>query len=286
MKKIIAWAATAAVALGVGVAALPKAPQEIAPASAATIFSDDFSQYDIYGPSGATNPSSGIVNNQKTVKMNWGNLWFDGIGDGKYDESCNTAQAEITTDPADSSNKVLKLNTATTQQSFFHLTPRGSDGNLLVLQDYEVNFKFKLNPTSQMQAYVNTDSAPWFGILNRKTTEDASGNLVPKDGHYNGTNNVMTLMRTGLREGDPSGTNPYYFTEINRCIGESVSQVPKIRGENGGSAVDNTSAAIYNTWHNYKVVVTGNEMDMYLNGFQNAHKTFHILTSYINFCRG
>ncbi|MBQ9117818.1 MAG: InlB B-repeat-containing protein [Clostridia bacterium] len=266
MKKIFIWAATAAVALGMGIAALPEQEQSYQTASASATengvlnangyyFEDDFESYSSYGASGATNAGTDPSN----MKYNWGNMWFDGIGDGKYDASSGNTQAEIATV---NGNKVLKLNTATNNESFFHLTPRAtSGGDKLVLTNYEVSFRFYILPTS---TGCESSVAPWISILNRKVAQQSDGTYAPKEGWFNSTTSVMMATRAGIRDGEV-GISPYYYSELNYCNNNAAATTPE-NEDRTGAAEDMKVSTVYNTWHEYKCVVNGDLMDLYLDG--------------------
>ncbi len=266
-NKILLWLTTSALAVGFAVAALPSNLEDNLTASAATAevvgttFSDDFSKYDSYGQAGK------IGGVRTTSGVGWTNQWFDGVGDGNYDSNCTSEYASITTDPADSTNQVLYLNTNKNNNSFFYLTPT-KDGSPLVLKNYEISFKFKISPTTQSEN--RREAAPWFGTLNRKTiTGDDS--FVPGDGRYNGTNSLMTALRAGVRPGENLSEPNYFFSFSQKFMYSSTSDVPmsgekKADGSRGQLDNNVRPSTIYNEWHAYKLVMNEDSFDLYLDG--------------------
>jgi len=250
IKKIIAMAVTSAVALGIGFAAIPKTQQSYETASAAElgdeVFFDDFSAHDSYAGMGGV----------------WANQWFDGVGDGTLDQACTEKEAQIT-NVGGSHGKVLQLNTATTEQSFFYLTVRDENTGLpMEMTDFAVTFDFYIKSPSD----VNSTVAPWISILGRKTAQDAGGDYVPTDGRFNGTYSLMSSVRAGKRMGD-TGSSSYFFPEMQTVAMSSMaSPYGGIKNEDRtGASQDLTGVPLLNTWYTYKCVYSGNDVDMYIN---------------------
>ena len=268
-NKMFLWMTTGALAMGFGIAALPTSPEDDITVSAATTaevvgttFSDDFSKYSSYGQAGTTG-----VGVRTTSGEGWTNQWFDGVGDGTYDAACTSEYASITTDPADSSNQVLYLNTNKNEQSFFYLTPT-MDGTPLVLKNYELSFKFKISESTK--AEDRRTAAPWFGTLNRKTITGASS-YEPGDGRFNGTNSLMTALRAGVKSTDASTQANYFYSFSQKFMYDSTTDIP-LAGEKTSSGsrgeLDNCvyPDTVYNEWHAYKCVINEDSFDIYLDG--------------------
>lgn len=249
MKKCFTLMTTLALAIGFACSVAPRNTSLSVVASAeevTTLFSDDFSSHTSYA--------------EMTSK--WANQWFDGIGDGKKDANCNENNAVIVTEP-NTDNKVLELKTMQTNNSFFYITPRGTDGKPLTLKDYEISFKFKIKESS---LGCLDDRAPWIATLNRKVNLLEGDDFVPADGRFNSTYNVMMSARAGIKTSDPKGTKPYFFTEALRNVMTSSGAVALKNEDRTGDAADIPTDSIYNVWNTYKCVVNGNDFDMYLNG--------------------
>ena len=75
----------------------------------------------------------------------------------------------IETDPTDPANKVLHMDTATKNSSFFYLTIKDDQGQGIRVKNFEVSFRFLC---------AEGGEAYWFGIASRKAA----------DTRYNGTN--------------------------------------------------------------------------------------------------
>ncbi|MBE7084851.1 MAG: hypothetical protein E7368_02210 [Clostridiales bacterium] len=275
-KKLLLWLTTGALATGFAVAALPTSFEEEYTASAATMpgevagttFSDDFQKYTSYGTAVATSDGTRGTGGVRTTNgVGWTNQWFDGVPGETitYDQGCSNAFAEITSDPANSSNKVLYLKS--TNSDFYYITPT-KDGSPLVMKNYEISYKFKL--ASSTKAEEKRTAAPWFGTLNRKTkTGDES--YDPADGRYNGTNSLLTALRAGVKPTDASTQKNYFFSFSLKFMYNSTTdvvflgekQASGLRGELDNCVYPDT---VYDEWHVYKCVFNEDSVDIYLDG--------------------
>ncbi len=268
-NKIIVWVTTSALAMGFAIAALPAPMEELYPSAATTAevvgttFSDDFEKYTSYSTSGQEMGAMGGL--RTSSAEGWTNQWFDGIGDGERDLLCTSDYASIVDDDG---NNVLYLNTNKNDNSFFYLTPT-VDGSPLVLKNYEISFKFKVR-TSTKAEDRRTMGAPWFGTLNRKTIT-GDGTYDPADGRFNGTNNMLMALRSGVKPSDASTEPNYFYSFGQKNMGDSFSDFILLgekesdgtRGELDNIVKPDT---IYEVWHAYKCVVNEDSFDLYLDG--------------------
>ncbi len=266
-NKLFVWLTTSALAMCFGIAALPTPIEELQ-TSAATdgavdgsgFFVDDFEKYSSYG-------SQGQIGGVRTTSgVGWTNQWFDGVGDGTYDQGCTSAYASIVNDGG---NKVLYLNTNKNENSFFYLTPT-KDGSPLVMKNYEISFRFKVLSSTKSEDDNRHAAAPWFGTLNRKTITGASS-YEPGDGRYNGTNSLLMALRAGVKPTDASTVPNYFFSFSLKFMYDGTTDFVLLgeKKSNGTRAdLDNVvkPSTIYGEWHTYKCVANEESFDMYMDG--------------------
>lgn len=195
-------------------------------------FFDDFESYTV---------ESDANYDSRQIGANWTNGWLTVPADGKADSECADNKFSITTDPLDPDNKVLHMDTATTNSSFFYLTPKEENADTGIrVKNFEVSFRFLA---------AEGGDAYWFGIAARKAV----------DTRYNATNCVMMNARMWSR----SEFSPQGF----RQLGQSGLLLSLMNEDRSAELVTPTIADdMFAAWHTYKLVVNDNEFDMYIDG--------------------
>ena len=193
-------------------------------------FSEDFESY-------KTKSESGY--DSKQISEKWTNGWIDPPAEGNADSEGADDKYSIETDPKDPSNKVLHMDTATMNSSFFYLTIKDDEGEPIRVKNFEVSFRFLCAPGGD---------AYWFGIAARKG----------EDTRYNGTNCVMMNGRVWSQSG--------FRPDAYRQLGMSGLQLTLKNEDRTGDYTPVDIADIYADWHTYKLVVQDNEFDMYVDG--------------------
>ena len=191
-------------------------------------FIEDFESY-------KTKSESGYDSRQISAK--WTNGWLDPPEEGNADSEGADDKFSIVTDPKDPSNKVLHMDTATMNSSFFYLTIKDDEGEAIRVKNFEVSFRFLCAPGGE---------AYWFGIAARKG----------EDTRYNGTNCVMMNGRVWSQTG--------FRPDAYRQLGMSGLQLSLKNEDRTGDYTPMDVADIYADWHTYKLVVQDNEFDMYV----------------------
>ncbi len=191
-------------------------------------FSEDFESY-------KTESESGY--DSKQISAKWTNGWIDPPAEGNADSEGADDKYSIVTDPKDPSNKVLHMDTATMNSSFFYLTIKDENGEAIRVKNFEVSFRFLCAPGGE---------AYWFGIAARKG----------EDTRYNGTNCVMMNGRVWSQSG--------FRPDAYRQLGMSGLQLSLKNEDRTGDFTPMDIADIYADWHTYKLIVQDNEFDMYV----------------------
>ena len=166
----------------------------------------------------------------------WTNAYFEPTGD--FNEgSCAKDQFYVTADPTDSTNKVLRVNTAASNQSFFYLTMKG-----IYAKDFKITFDL-------YQTAVNC----WTGFNFRK----------PVDGRYNGVTNVMSIVRAW----DADKAGPQFY----RSVSDSFMAVDATGPDGTTEALSYTSdnfadfAGSNNTWVHVEITAIGDDFTLSIN---------------------
>ena len=159
-------------------------------------FTEDFESYEIDG-GGAQ------------LGTKWTNAWFRHSGD--FDEgACDDSHFSIQADPAGGEGKVLHIDTATKNESFFYLTIKDLQAKNFIIT-YDVYFEPSAN-------------TPWTGINCRK----------PVDGRYNGVTNVMMNSRLW--------SNANIGPDMYRSVDDSFAPVQMTGYDGTGSALGYNAA--------------------------------------------
>ncbi len=230
LLTLVSGGALVASSLGLTKAFAAKAEEDLTPD-----FEDDFSSYAI---------ETADSGDRADLGAKWTNAYFEPTGD--FNEgSCAKNQFYVTEDPTDSTNKVLRVNTASSNQSFFYLTMKG-----IYAKDFKISFDV-------YQTMTNC----WTGFNFRK----------PVDGRYNGVNNVMSVVRAW----EENKMGP----QIYRCVGDSLMSVSSTGpdGEEDGLSycADNFTdfAGSNRTWLHVQMTAIGDEFTISINDHLLAKAT-------------
>lgn len=173
---------------------------------------------------------------REDIGANWTNAWYQKTGD--FDETgCAPDRFYVTSDPVNADNKVLKVDTASANESFFYLTMKG-----LYVKDFRLSFDL-------YQTAVNG----WTGFNFRK----------PIDGRYNGVTNVMMVERAWSADS--------FGPQIYRSVNDSFMNV-EMEGPEGGEALGWNAAnfaeftSALNTWHTVTIEAIGDVFSFSVNG--------------------
>lgn len=212
-------------------------------------FDEDFEAYTVNG--GA-----------QQLEVKWTNSWYKKTGD--FDEvGCNGDKFDVVADPANPDNKVLYVDTKTSNESFWFLTMKD-----IYVKNFELTYDYYVGPN-----IVEADS-PWFGITCRK----------PEDGRFNGVTNVQLLTRSW----GPEGISADFY----RSVADSHSPLTAT-GDNGEGAapgfrangVDETT--INSVWLRVKISVVDSEFKIYINdrfiGMTSVNKPSALKYGYVSF---
>jgi hypothetical protein len=157
-------------------------------------FDEDFESYETTGDSYV-----------EAMRAKWDSGYYTNKGDNNY-TACGPDKYKVAEDPAadGAHGKVLYVDTYTTNEDFFYLTPRD-----VIAKDFRITYDF-------YQVWNADAPSPWAGWNFRK----------PEDGRYNGVTNVMMTVRNW--EEQSLGVQMY------RSVGASFSQ-ETLSGPNGES---------------------------------------------------
>lgn len=187
-------------------------------------FDEDFESYTVEG-------------NVSELGTKWTNAWFTHMGD--FDEiACDDSHFKVVADPEDSSNKVLYIDTETSNESFYYLTIKD-----LKVKNFELTYRYYLD-------YGSVES-PWFGITCRK----------PIDGRYNGVTNVLLTTRAW-------GPNTLGFQSY-RSVEDSFASVDikghDLEGNEIAPYGNGETAPVHHTWVNVKISVVDSLFKIFIN---------------------
>lgn len=190
-------------------------------------FDEDFEAYEINGGG-------------QQLEAKWTNSWFKKTGD--FDEvGCNDEKFSIVADPANPDNKVLYIDTKTSNESFFFLTLKD-----IFVKNFELTYDYYVAPG------MTADESPWFGITCRK----------PIDGRYNGVTNVQLLTRSW----GPEGINVDFYRAVNDSHAPVAATGPNGEGAPlGFTAADTDGSTINGVWLKVKISVIDSEFKIYIN---------------------
>lgn len=213
-------------ALGLGQALSAPAFQTKAEEDPTPDFDEDFQSYQIETKDSGTREDLG---------GKWTNAWYQKTGD--FDENgCAPDRFYVTEDPVNAGNKVLKVDTASSGESFFFLTMKG-----IFVKDFRLSFDI-------YQTTVNG----WTGFNFRK----------PIDGRYNGVTNVMMVERAWASDN--------FGPQLYRSVNDSFMNV-EMEGPEGGEALGWNSGiegfeGALNTWHTVTIEAKGDDFSFSVNG--------------------
>lgn len=230
MNKIFTFSLAALLGLSACALAAFPAKADAEEAYTGPNFTEDFESYKVKTDNGY---------DSKQIAAKWQNGWLDPPGPDEVDSEGADDKFSIETDPTDPANKVLHMDTATKNSSFFYLTIKDDQGQGIRVKNFEVSFRFLC---------AEGGEAYWFGIASRKAA----------DTRYNGTNCVMMNARVW----DQATFRP----DAYRQLGMSGLQLKLKNQDRSADFTPMDIADIYADWHTYKLVVQDNEFDMFIDG--------------------
>ena len=174
--------------------------------------------------------------NSRQLWANWTNGWLDEAA-GVNDAECKDDKFSIVADPKNAENKVLLMDTASKNSSFFYLTIKDGEGNPIEVKNFTLTFKFLAQPGGD---------AYWYGIASRKS----------EDTRYNGCNNIMTNVRIWSE----TAFSPDGYRQVS-----GSGLLLSLKNEDRSAAAGGISVAdTFADWHTYKLIADGNKFDMYI----------------------
>ena len=192
-------------------------------------FDEDFESYAIETQNEGT---------RADLNAKWTNGWYEKTGDN--DETAGQANRfYVTQSPTDPNNKVLRVDTASHNESFFYLTMKDI---------YTKNFKLSYD------LYQTVPVNAWTGFNFRK----------PVDGRYNGVTNVMMVVRSW--DSDNFGVQTY------RSVDASFMNVEMTNEAGDGEATPYNASSFedfegaVNTWLKVEMSVIDEEFSISING--------------------
>lgn len=235
VKKFLATACAAVMSLGMGMS-IVSAGAEDAGAYVGPNFFNDFQNYTTVEEDGY---------DPKQLADDWGNGWFDGVGDGTLDAACDPGEDNrnwaIKTDPKDPTNKALYINCIPMQGSFVYFSPKDENSKLISAKNFELSFDFLL-----VQGLAANG---WLGFTIHKTA----------DTRYNGCNNIMLTTRFWNENSISS--------MIMRNLGMSGINVDPLTEDRASTALNYscpTNETITSRWYTFKIVANGTQFDAYV----------------------
>lgn len=183
----------------------------------------------------------------KQIKDKFGNAYLDSPDETVGDASCQANRYSIKQDPTNPENKALYLNMTPFMESFFHITLKDGDGKLIKVKNFELSFRALVADSTDVS------KAPWFGVMSRKDI----------DTRYNGCTNVISAARLWA--------DTAFSPEVQRNIAGSAAPAPKLMNEDrsaekSASVYLEEGEKVFDKWHSYKLVVSDNKFDMYVDG--------------------
>jgi hypothetical protein len=176
----------------------------------------------------------------------WGNGWFDGVGDGTLDAACDPGDDyenwSIKTDPKNPDNKALYINCIPTTGSFIYFTLKDEESNLISTKNFEMSFDFLLQ-----QGLANNG---WLGLTLHKSA----------DTRYNGCNNIMLTTRLW----NQNSISSMMFRNLGMS-GILVDPLTEDRSAPASSFPCPAGQDIYSQWYTFKLVANGEKFDAYVN---------------------
>ena len=135
----------------------------------------------------------------------WTSAYYKHLGDGDALAS-DPKHYKVVADPKDETNKVLHIDTASDNESFFYITMKD-----IYTKDFRLSYDFM---------HVSSTKVPWAGFNFRK----------PVDGRYNGVTNVMAVLRCW--SDDNYGTQ--FYRSVDTSFVDLTSSVVGPNQEPGG----------------------------------------------------